>query len=187
MEDERIIQKLFQRDEAGLAAIETLYGGLLRRLSVQICGNQQDAEEIVNDTLAAAWDAIPPARPRVLYAFLARITRNLSCKALRYRQAEKRAGTVPLDDVMEELLPAFSGEDESAAESEKAAIAAVINDFLGRCGETDRTLFVRRYYFAEPVQSIAKVLGVSPDTVSQRLHRMRVNLAAELKLKGVHL
>ena len=187
MEDEQIIQKLFLRDESGLAAIETAYGGALRKVALRICGDRQDAEEIMNDTLTAVWDTIPPEHPRVLYAFLVKITRNLSCKALRYRQAEKRAGTVPLDAVMEELLSAFAVADEAAEESDKETISAVINDFLSRRNATDSILFVRRYFFAEPVQGIALDLGLTPVAASKRLHRMRESLADNLKEKGVHL
>ena len=187
MEDEQIIQKLFSRDESGLSAIETAYGGQLHNLALQICGNRQDAEEVMNDTLRAAWDAIPPERPRMLFAYLAGITRHLACKALRYRRAEKRAETVPFDAVMEEILPAFADGDENTAASDNADIVLALNAFLDSCSETDRAVFVRRYYTAEPVQKIADALGLTKDNVYQKLHRMRDTLACQLKEKGVHL
>ena len=187
MEDEKIIQALFRREEAGLSAIESAYGEQLHRIALRVCGNRQDAEEVINDTLSAVWDAIPPEHPRVLFSYIARITRNLSCNALRRSKAEKRVETVPFDEVMEELLPAFDGEDETAAESDRAAIGSAINVFLDRCNETDRTIFIRRYFYAEPVQDVARAVGLTRETTSQRLLRMRKSLKDVLKARGVHL
>lgn len=186
MEDEQVIQQLFRREEAGLSAIDSSYGNHLRRIALQICGNRQDAEEVVNDTLNAVWNTIPPEHPQVLFGFIARITRNLACKALRYRQAEKRAGTLSLDEMLEELLPAFE-EEEGLAVSDTSEITDAINAFLDRCSELDRTIFVKRYFSAEQVQEIAKTVNLTPGTTAQRLLRMRQSLAAVLQERGIRL
>ena len=63
MEDGKILSLLLARLEAGLEALAKKYGPRLLRTARNILGQAQDAEEAVNDTYLAVWNAIPPAQP----------------------------------------------------------------------------------------------------------------------------
>ena len=90
MDDSRIIELFEQRDERAIAESNVKYGQLCTRVAMNILQNAQDAEECVSDTYLKAWNAIPPARPARLGAFLAKITRNLSLDRYRAIHAAKR-------------------------------------------------------------------------------------------------
>lgn len=92
MEDAGIIELLFARSEQGIRELDAKYGGTCRRLSYNIVNDWQDAEECVNDAYLGAWNAIPPARPDPLAAYLCRIVRNISLNACHRREAAKRGG-----------------------------------------------------------------------------------------------
>ena len=59
MEDSEITALLLRRDESAIEAIEETYGARLKNLALNLLGSRQDAEECVNDALAAAWETPP--------------------------------------------------------------------------------------------------------------------------------
>ena len=78
MEDDKIVQLYWDRDETAIAATSDKYGAYCLSISRNILGNNEDAQECVNDTYLKAWNTIPPHRPAMLSTFLGKITRNLS-------------------------------------------------------------------------------------------------------------
>lgn len=63
MNDEQIIQLFFTRNEDAIRQTDDRYGAKLTRLSENIVGSREDAQECVNDTYFKAWDTIPPTKP----------------------------------------------------------------------------------------------------------------------------
>ena len=92
MEDSKIVQLYWNRDEQAIGATADKYGRYCASIARNILGNREDAEECVNDTYLNAWNAIPPHRPGILSAFLGKITRNLSFNRYQYNTADKRGG-----------------------------------------------------------------------------------------------
>ena len=76
MEDYEIVQLYWDRDERAIGESERKYGGLCRGVALRVLENVEDSEECVSDTWLRSWNVIPPQRPTLLGAFLARITRN---------------------------------------------------------------------------------------------------------------
>lgn len=74
--DEDILTLYNRRDEQAIAATQSKYGSYCRAVADRILRVREDAEECVNDTYLHAWNAIPPARPGSLRAFLGAIVRN---------------------------------------------------------------------------------------------------------------
>ena len=92
IEDEKIIDLFFERSEQGIRELDNKYGAVCRSLSYNIVNNRQDAEECVNDAYLGAWNAIPPARPNPLPAYIVKIVRNISLKTYWRKKAAKRGG-----------------------------------------------------------------------------------------------
>lgn len=78
MEDARIVELYWERDEAAIAESSAKYGGYCYQIAFRILALREDAEECVGDTWLRAWEAMPPSRPGRLDTFLGKITRNLS-------------------------------------------------------------------------------------------------------------
>ena len=184
MEDAHIIGLYWARDEGAIRASDAKYGGLCRALSRNILGSPEDAEECVNDTWLRAWNAMPPQRPGILSAFFGKLTRNLSLDRRRRLKAAKRGGSqveVALHE-LEDCLPDHRRPDENLEASETAAI---ISAFLRTYPAEDRALFVRRYFYLEPLNGLADRFGLSVGQTKSRLHRMRTRLKQELEREGV--
>ncbi len=183
MEDAAIIGLYWARDEGAIAASDEKYGPLCRALSRDILDSREDAEECVNDTWQRAWDTMPPQRPGSLRAYLARITRNLSIDRWRARRAEKRgSGLTVLLDELEEALPAApSAEDLTEARE----TARAINRWLDTLPPADRTAFLRRYWYGQRVDEVARQAGYSSNSMAKRLGRLRAGLRLALEQEGI--
>ena len=70
MEDSRIVQLYWDRDQEAIPATSEKYGSYCGSIARNILGSREDAEECVNDTWLRAWNAMPPHRPTLLSAFL---------------------------------------------------------------------------------------------------------------------
>ena len=62
-EDSRIVEMFFARDERAISAVSDKYGAALRRIAMNILGDDGLAEECENDAYLKAWNTIPPNDP----------------------------------------------------------------------------------------------------------------------------
>lgn len=104
MEDSKIIDLYWERNEKAISATEQKYGSYCYYIAYNILHDQEDADESVNDTYLGAWNAIPPHRPNMLRIFLGKITRSISLKKWRDAHRDKRGGdevSLVLDELSE--------------------------------------------------------------------------------------
>lgn len=183
MEDAQIIDLFFARDQQAIGALDSKYGGVCRQLSCQILNSRLDAEECVNDAYLGVWNAIPPARPNPLLTFLCRVVRNLSIKRYHANTAIKRNSVydVALSEVEQEVTAPDSV--ESALEAK--ALARLIEAFLDSLSAVDRVIFLRRYWFSDSYEQIARRVGLTEKNVSVKLTRLRRRLREHLLREGV--
>ena len=183
MEDARIVDLYLARDERAIRYTAEKYGPRLRGLAQALLEDRTAAEECENDTYWEAWNRIPPHEPRTyLFAFLGRITRHLAIDACRRRSADKRSAAVcGLTDELADCLPA-PGTVEAAVDA--AALTEAVNGFLRGCGEEQRAVFVRRYWYFDSVEEISRRYGFSRSKVKTMLFRLRAGLKEHLRKEG---
>lgn len=185
MEDGRIIELYWDRDQRAIPETAGKYGRMLHGIAWNLLRSREDAEECVNDTWHAAWNRIPPDCPRSLGPFLGRITRNLSVSRWRRERAQKRFdGMDALISELEDCVPAPGTVEEQV---ERRQLARVISVWLDGLEEGDRRLFVRRYWYGVPVKEVAAERGEGANALSQRLLRLRKALRAFLESEGVEI
>lgn len=175
MEDNEIIELYFARNQNAICQTDLKYGRLCKGVSYGILSNHEDVEECVSDTYMAAWDNIPPERPSCLGAYLTKIVRNLSLMRLRERYAYKRGGgelTLALDELDDTFAPGISVERGY----ELKEFAQAVSRFLYTLPETERNIFLCRYYLVTPVADIARRLHCSQSKVKTSLFRTRKKL-----------
>ena len=183
MEDALIVDLYWQRSERAIAETDRKYGRYCMTVAENILRDREDSEECVSDTWLRAWNSMPPARPSILRAFLARITRNLSLDRWRRRNAERRGGgemTVLIDE-LEECLEGGGRVEESVEASE---LAGCIGRFVSGLPEREGNIFTRRYFFAEEIPEIAERYGLTGNNVTVILSRTRGRLKARLREEG---
>ena len=182
MEDHAIIDLYWSRDPEAIRRTGEKYGGYCRTIARNILADRRDAEECVNDTWLSAWNAMPEDRPSLLAQYLGKITRNLAFDRWRAGRAEKRGGgELPL--VLEELAECVSPADTLQA-VEAAELEAAVNRFLRALPERERGVFLRRYWFTEPMADVARRYGMRETTVRTSLFRTREKLRRHLEKEG---
>ena len=183
MEDNKIIELYFSRDELALIETENKYGKYLRYISANILHSKQSAEECVNDTYQITWDTIPPKKPEKFSAYLGKITRNLSISRLSYENAQKRnRKTDLLLSELEDCIPDKKGDFTRNIELKDA-----INGFLKTLSRQERILFVRRYWYASSIKEIEIAYGLKESAIKVNLYRMRKRLKEYLEKEGISI
>ncbi len=186
MEDEKITQLYWDRNERAISATDEKYGNYCKHIAGNILELREDIEECVNDTYLSAWNSIPPHRPNILSVFLGKIIRNLSLSRYRYNHTVKRGGNeIPL--ILDELKDCVSGNNNVEQEIEYKELIQAINMFLGTVSPEKRVIFIRRYWYAENIYDIALSLKMKEGTVSVILQRLRKNLKKFLIERGFWL
>lgn len=183
MEDRGIIELYFDRNQRAVEETRLKYGGLCHGLALGLLGVAEDAEECVNDTYLAAWSRIPPERPASLRAFLARLTRNLAISRFRRNRASKRFSG--MEAQLEELAECLPSREDVELELERRELGTLISRWLDGLSGDDRRLFIRRHFYGIGVEELAREAGQRPNTVSQRLRRLRLELRSVLEKEGV--
>ena len=179
--DERSIIKLFlYRAEGAIDALAKKFGSKLKHLCMNILSNTQDAEECVSDTYLALWNAIPPANPDPLSAYVYKTGRNVALKRLRSRTAQKRSG---YEVSLEELSQCIPGIDTESTWEAKA-LGEAIDSFLSTLPQESRVLFLRRYWFGDSLKDIRHLTGIRENTLAVRLSRIRSDLKDYLRTEG---
>lgn len=181
MNDEEIVSLFFERQESALTELKSKYGPLCQRISENILGSPDDAEEVLNDALLAVWKTVPPLVPNNLRAYLIKTVRNLSLKRLSYNLAGKRQtySKVAFDE-LEEVLS-----DSSASLAvERIDFEMAIDGFMKGLTPEARAIFVKRYFLFDSLNDISKDLRISLAKVKSSLHRTRAALRKYLSEKG---
>ena len=182
MEDSEIISLFFARSEQAVAELDRQYGAAVKKTAANILSDRLDAEECVNDTYLRVWNSIPPQRPNPLVSYVCKIARNLALDRYRSSRAEKRNGS--LDLVLEEMEDCIPSTMNVETELEAKELTAAINRFLAALPREDRLLFVRRYWYGDPVSDLAAQTNSSANRISVRLFRLREKLRNTLKKEG---
>ena len=184
MEDAKIIELFFQRNEQAVKETDTAYGRKLYVLSNNILNSREDAQECVSDTYMETWKSIPPKRPKYFYAFLASICRNMSFNRLDWRLAAKRnAEVVTLTQELEMCIP----DSRQEAEMDRRELRRVLETFLDSLSKESRLIFLRRYLYVDTVAEIAARYGISESKVKTQLHRTRAKLHTYLAKEGIYI
>lgn len=186
MDDHSIIQLYWDRNDQAIQATSQQYGHYCKSIARNILNNEEDAEECVNDTYLSAWNAMPHHWPQHLAAFLGRITRNLSFNKYKHNHAEKRGGG-EIALVLNELTDCVSDADDVEGAIDRQELVRAINAFVKSLPAHKRNLFVRRYWYADPLSEIAKDYEKSPGTLSKTLERTRKQLKAYLTERGFEI
>lgn len=185
MEDAEIVALYMARDERAVAETDGKYGPLCRRVAGNILRVPEDREEAVQDAYMGVWNAIPPASPRSLRAFVCALTRRAALKLYDRLSATRRGGAVTQS--LDELSECVSGQSTPESELENRRTERVISDFLAAQSPEKRYVFLRRYWYFDSVDAICRRTGYSVSKVTNMLYHLRKKLRETLEKEDIPL
>ena len=182
--DDAIIDLYFARNERAIKETDHKYGRYLFTIAYNIVQDTLDCEECLNDTYLDTWNRIPPTRPAIFHAFLSKIMRNIAVDKYRYNTAAKRIPSEMLIS-LEEMDACTPNEMSMEEEVAIAELARLLNEYLKGLGDRERLLFVCRYYYADKICEIAKMLQAGERSVYRELAALREGLRLHLEKEGI--
>lgn len=183
LDDEKIIELYWQRDEEAIEATDFKYRKYLYKIAYNIVRDNVDCEECLNDTYLGSWNAMPPSKPSVLKAFLTTIMRRISIK--RYH-SNLRKKVIPSEMTvsLSELEDFIVGDEDVGDDFDAVKLGEIISNFVRCLSEREKFIFMSRYYLAEPIDIIARNLGLSRSTINKELAAIRSALKEKLESEG---
>ena len=185
MEDQKIVELYIARSEAAIQETSNKYSKYCFSIAKNILGNLDDANECVNDTFYKAWNSIPPAKPRILSAFLGKITHDLAVDRWRKQTTIKRGnGQVHL--ALEELAECIPSNQNVDRMIEKKELEEAIHTFIHSLDQPEKNIFICRYWYCDEPTAIAMQYGMKAGSVRSQLHRTRKKLHVYLEERGFY-
>lgn len=182
MEDTKIIQMYWEREEEAVTQTKDKYGKTMEKLAYRLLCDRQDTEECCSDTYWELWNEIPPNRPTRFKAFIMRICRCNAINRLEKKEAKKRKCVmVELTRELEETIP-----DKKISEGvSQQELERCLTEFLKGLPSNKRILFLRRYWYGDSIRELASAFSMSQSSVKVSLFRIREQLKAELVRQGL--
>lgn len=188
MEDEKIIELYWNRSESAIVETNNKYGSYCRTIAYNILYDYNDSEECVNDTYLKVWNTLPPQKPKFFSSYIAKIVRNLSLNLYYKKHALKRGGgEIPLLlDELSECIPSKNIVENYIEKKEnEKCVEKAISTFIRTLNDSNKRIFIKRYFYAESIKNLAYEFGMSESKVKSLLYRNRQNLKIYLEKEGI--
>lgn len=185
MEDSRIIELFFTEPERAVKNLSCKYGRNCRKIAFHILNDPEEAGECVNEVCSGLRNNIPAQMPDQLSTYIFRVTRKAALKRHCCNAAKRGKSCYDLSlSELGECIPLPGKDSDVCTEDE---LTGYIEDFLDMLRRKNRIMFVKRYWFAEPVKTIAEEFDMTEKHTSAKLYRIRKKLKAYLEKREVIL
>lgn len=178
MTEERIIRGIQSGKSSALEALMDCYLPYVSAVVWGVGGGQlskEDAEEVAADVFVTAWQRPEDLRPGHLKGWLGTVARNKARNRLR-----SVGGTFPLEEVVQDTLCVASPEEAA----QQDAIKTFLLHAVEALGIPDSEIFIRYYYYGQPLSAVSQALALPVGTVKSRLYRGRQKLRQVLEEGG---
>ena len=179
--DKQLVDLFFDRSEAAIPALQAQYGSYCAAIAQKFLNDPRDVEECLSDCYMIVWKSIPPTRPEYLKGWLGAVVRH---QALAIGKKNDRRPPEADEAALElaEYLPCAEGCDREVQERE---LSRAVSDFLRKQKNDFRIAFMRRYWYAETVETVASRMGWSVSKTKSVLFRLRNHLRQHLIKEGL--
>ncbi len=152
------------------------------RLAFRMTGNEEDAEDVVQETFLRAYRQLDKYEARSSFStWLYRIASNYSLDLIRSRKRheEKRErGSVEDRDILQSIAVDSPGPDRLLYGSQvKDRVNAALNELSAQ----ERTAFVLRHFEGQSIQEIGEALGTGTNATKHSIFRAVQKLRKSLE------
>jgi RNA polymerase sigma-70 factor (ECF subfamily) len=139
------------------------------RLTYRMTGNQQDAEDTVQETFLRAYRQLRHFDGRAAFStWIYRIAANCAIDNLRSRKKREADGGADISAILDRQATHEPSPERLTASSE---IAQMLGPAMDELSETERAAFVMRHYEGLPMEEIGRALGVQPNAAKHSVFR----------------
>jgi RNA polymerase sigma-70 factor (ECF subfamily) len=143
------------------------------RLAFRMTGNEQDAEDLVQETFLRAYKQLHRFDGRASFGtWVYRIAANCSLDLIRARKnRNEQSATASGDEAMCWLDMIAAPEPSPERLTQSGQIAELLGPAMGQLSEMERVAFVLRHYEGEKIEDIARTLGVEANAAKHSVFR----------------
>jgi len=173
--NQEIIQAVLGGDRERYSELVELYGEQAYAVAYSRLGDAQAAEDVAQEALIKAFAALRTlSNPDAFGSWLAQITRNLSRTALRRRR-------IAFERLESHLNRADTNSGTPRQSAEEKETGDLLREALDQLSPRIRETIVLFYFKEQTIPQVAEFLGVSENTIKQRLLRGRTSLREHLE------
>jgi RNA polymerase sigma-70 factor (ECF subfamily) len=159
-------------DQQAFRVLVERHSHALFRLAYRMTGNEQDAEDLVQETFLRAFKQLKNFDGRAAFGtWLHRICVNRSLDTLRSRKTRKEVSQPVTDDAVSWLDRVAAPQPSPERWTHSGEIASLLGPALQQLSESERTAFVLRHYEDQPIEEIARTLGVRTNAAKHSVFR----------------
>lgn len=176
VEEMDYLKNLKHKDESALVWFIERYAAYVNTIIYSIIGNSmsaEDVEEVSSDVFYTLWVNAKRVKPDKVKAYLSGVARN---KAKEYTRKIRKEVSIE-----EDILIVSSEDLERKFEIKEQAI--FIKKTILKLPYPDREIFLRHYYYCQPLTRISQEMNINISTIKTKLHRGRKKLK-EIIIEG---
>lgn len=189
MTDAELLESIRADAPGAFEAFVEAYGDRVYRFGRRMCGDRDDAQDVLQDTLIAAYRALKSVEhPEALRSWIYRVASN-ACLMMRRKGKHEPEHELSLEELMplgpdgpraEIPDPAALPDSELARTEVVERVRAAIGDLPAPL----RIVLVMRDMEGLSTQEVADALEIGESAVKMRLHRARLHLRRLLTSRG---
>ena len=174
-----VLARARQGDDDAFRSLVEQHGRSAFRLAFRMTGNEQDAEDVVQESFLKAYRQLGRFESRANFGtWLYRIVANCSVDLMRAKQARHdQVRGESLDDVADLPATQLPGPERLA---QSAEIDARVQSALGDVSPIERAAFVLRHYEGRSIEEISRTLGLGTSAAKHSVFRAVKKLRAAL-------
>jgi RNA polymerase sigma-70 factor (ECF subfamily) len=175
-----ILARARQGDNDAFRALVELHSRNAFRLAFRMLGNEQDAEDVVQESFLKAYRHLGRFEARADFGtWLYRIVANSAVEVIRTRLSRRhRARLEPLDEAMATSVSADPGPDRLA---ESVRIQERVAAALDALSPLERAAFTLRHYEGRSIAEISRTLRLRTSAAKHAVFRAVRKLRADLE------
>lgn len=178
-ESAAVLARARQGDDEAFRALVERHSRSVFRLAFRMTGNEQDAEDVVQESFLRAYKQLDRFESRANFGtWLYRITANCSVDLMRSKQARHDQSRGESLDAAEQMPAGDLPSPQRLAES--AEIQARVQDALGELSPLERAAFTLRHYEGRSIDEISATLGLGTSAAKHSVFRAVKKLRAAL-------
>jgi RNA polymerase sigma-70 factor, ECF subfamily len=180
--DQQAIRRVLGGDRDAYRVLMERHFATIFRVTLRVTGNDQDAEEAAQEAFLRAYNKLPEFRQAAGFGtWVYRIAMNCALNLVERRGREASWNAAPL--VTEQGAEVFAstahrGPEQALLDSEAVQMREYA---MQQLTPMERTAFVLRHMEDQPMDAIAKALGVPANSAKQAVFRAVAKLRIALK------
>ncbi|HXG34624.1 MAG TPA: RNA polymerase sigma factor [Bryobacteraceae bacterium] len=182
-DEEALVARAQAGDAQAFAELVERYERKIFRLARHITGNDEDAEDVLQETFLKAYENLPGFQGQSkFYTWLVRIAVNEALMKLRRRKTAKVVSLDETIDTGEETMAREIAvwEDNPEEQYSREELRRILEEAIESLAPLYRTVFVLRDVDELSTEETAEALGISVPAVKSRLLRARLQLRDKL-------